>query len=50
MSFANLINLTYQALSIDFTVFGVTINFFQVWAFGMVASLIGYILYLLRGD
>lgn len=50
MNFSDVVNLAYQAFSINFTVFGVSINFFQVWAFGMVGSLIGWILYLLRGD
>lgn len=44
MSFQDLISLVYQAMTVEFTVFGYTINMFQVFVFSITLSVVGIII------
>lgn len=44
MTFQNLISLVYQAMTVEFTVFGYTINMFQVYVFSITLSVVGIII------
>lgn len=44
MTFQNLISLVYQAMTVEFTVFGYTINLFQVYVFSITLSVVGIII------
>ena len=44
MSFPDLMKLVYKAMSVDFTVFGYTINMFQVYAFSISMFVVAIII------
>lgn len=42
MNLQNLFNLIYQAMTVNFTVFGFTINLFSFFVFSVVMSVIAW--------
>lgn len=44
MSFPNLMQLVYKAMTVDFTVFGYSINMFQVYAFSISIAVVAIII------
>lgn len=44
MSFQDLISLVYKAMTVDFTVFGYSINMFQVYAFSISIGVVAIII------
>lgn len=42
MSFADLLNYIYQAMSVSFTVFGVTLNLWSFFVFSAIFSVVAW--------